>query len=139
MRIIIVALFGLLLAACSKEPARLHPAAQRADFFRAGEDTLRHIQTLLDGYHRGEKLEHIESISYIDAKDRSYAFVFYRSNRGLSNIVLETNYTDDGETLVQSFKCEGSSCECKVMTVIDDAGNVKVNCSCPSCTQVINP
>jgi len=138
MKLLTTTIVILLLAGCSKDNSNQLPSATRKDFFTTGQDTLHAVQAIVNGYGRGEHLKKIESISYIDSKNKSYAFVFYSSDKGISNVVIEQQYIGGKKTASQSIKCDGASCDCKVLTVIGDDGSVSVNCSCTSCSMIIN-
>lgn len=83
------------------------------------------------------KAEALESVSYIDSKTKSYAFVFYRSTKGVENIVIEQEYTGTVVSNIKTIKCAGEDCDCKVVTVISDEGDVTVDCTCHSCEMII--
>lgn len=125
-------------AACTKENSNLSYGQQRTDFFTSVTDMRQQVQAVLSRYDRREQLEKIEAISYVDGRNKSYAFVFYQSNRGKRNLVFEHQYLGQKLTAVKSIKCEGENCDCKVLTVISDSGNVSVSCSCTSCTMLVN-
>ncbi len=137
MKLLATAIVILLLSGCSKNNSTQLPSATRKDFFTTGEDTLHAVQAIVNGYGRGEHLKRINSISYIDSKNKSYAFIFYSSDRGTGNVVIEQHYAGGIKTNSQSIKCDGSGCDCKVLTIIDDDGNVSVDCSCKSCAMII--
>ncbi len=96
------------------------------------------IQAAIRGQHPDDQLLEINSISYIDSKDKSYALVFYRSNRKSGNLLLEQKYEKGIRVSSTATTCEGANCNCKVVTTISNEGDVKVNCSCTSCTMLIN-
>lgn len=128
----------MMLTACHKENNPQLPSILRTDFFKSDEEAQKKIQTVLDQHSPGEKLERIESVSYIDSKNKSYAFVFYRSNKGSSNVVLEQPYLNGQKLAMSSVKCDGEYCDCKVKTIISNNGDVTLDCSCSSCTMLIN-
>lgn len=83
------------------------------------------------------RAEALENISYFDSKTKSYAFVFYRSGKGVENIVIEHEYNGTAVSHIKSIKCAGEDCDCKVITVISDEGDVTVDCTCHSCEMII--
>lgn len=138
MRTLLTVCILAALLGCNKDTSSRNRTAARTDFFKNDRDAYRKVQQYLNAYARGEKLQQIQSISYIDSKDRSYAFVFYRSNQGQSNLVIRQDYV--GAQLVggSSIKCDGTDCTCKVTTLIKSDGTVLLDCSCSSCTMLIN-
>ncbi len=136
MRILFIVAVMIMLAACHKE--NNPPSMSRTDFFNNELEAAQKVQSLLDRRSKGEKLERIENISYIDSKNKSYAFVFYQSNKGFSNIVLQQQYLNGQKSAMTSVTCAGSNCSCKVSTTISNAGDVTVGCSCSSCTMMVN-
>lgn len=126
----------IMFTACHKE--NNPPSMSRTDFFNNELEAVQKVQSLLDRRASGEKLERIESISYIDSKNESYAFVFYQSNKRFGNMVLKQQYVNGQKSAMTSVTCTGSDCNCKVSTTISNAGNVTVGCSCSSCTMMVN-
>jgi hypothetical protein len=128
-----------ILVSCAKISEKKSVAMERTDFFKDEKELYQTIQTALDTHSLGEKLQTIQSISYIDSRKKSFAFVFYTSDKGSSNIAIKKDYTGGGEeALISTIKCDGAYCTCKVKTIIDDQGDVNVDCSCTSCTMLIN-
>lgn len=128
----------MILTACQKENNPQLPAVSRAIFFRNDADASRKIQMVLDQRSPGEKLERIESISYIDSKNKSYAFVFYTSNKGTGRAILQQRYLNGQALTLSSVTCSGTDCNCQVKTIISNSGDVTLDCSCSSCTMLIN-
>ncbi len=60
----------MILTACQKENNPQLPAVSRTIFFKNDADASRKIQMVLNQRSPGEKLERIESISYIDSKTK---------------------------------------------------------------------
>ncbi len=125
------------LLSCSKNKDVHQMSNQRTDFFANESVAAKTVQTALDKKKKGEKLEKIESISYIDGKDKSYAFIFYKTNMGGGNLVIERGYVNN-QLILKSTTCEGEECTCKVKTVIASNGEVSLACSCKSCSMVID-
>lgn len=96
----------------------------------------KYTRNFLDSSVTGEKLYTIENISYLYSNNKIYALVFYHSSNGHSNIVLE--YNAESYEPPKIIKCEDGSCNCKVVTTVNDNGSVKYDCSCSSCTMIIN-
>lgn len=128
--ILIFSLAGLL--ACKKEQTQ----APRADFFKDEQDALKTVQNILDKRPGIEHINKVSSISYIDTRTKSVAFVFYESDKGLQNIVFQKDRTSLQTNNYSITKCEGEECACKVNAVISDNGDVTMSCSCKSCSMV---
>ena len=124
--------------ACTKTDQAKIPTSASHVFFRNETEMNNTVQTALEKLSPGEKMEAIKNVSYIDSKDKSYALVFYRSNKRAGNLLLERRYQNGVLFSATSITCEGASCACKVLTTISDAGSVTVNCSCSSCTMLTN-
>lgn len=139
MRIIMAMLITAALSfGCSKESGFRELSAKRTDFFSDTADCVRKVQQYLAKYGDTEKVNSIVSVSYIDSKDKSYAFVFYQANSGEGNIVIQQDY--EGELLVgaKSYKCDGEDCACKIRTLLEDNGTIQLSCNCTSCDMVIH-
>lgn len=128
----------MILTACQKENNPKLPAVSRTIFFKNDADASRKIQMVLDQRSLGEKLERIESISYIDSKNKSYAFIFYTSNKGTGRVILQQRYLNGQALTLSSVTCSGTDCNCQVKTIISNSGDVTLDCSCSSCTMLIN-
>jgi len=128
----------LVLTACQKENNPQLPAVSRTIFFKNDTEALQKIQMVLDQRSPGEKLERIESVSYIDSKNKSYAFVFYKSNKCTSNVILQQQYLNGQALALSSVTCSGTDCNCQVKTIISNSGDVTLDCSCSSCTMLVN-
>lgn len=128
----------ILFIACTKKSPENKNI--RTDFFISESDAFNKVQLALQQHNPKEQLVHIDNITYVDASQKTYAFVFYHSNMGNSNIVFQRNNhtTARADGGVTSIKCEGEDCDCKVKTVITREGDVNVDCSCKSCTMLIN-
>lgn len=138
MKLLFVLAGFTFFAACQKENEPQLPSVSRTVFFKGNVDASRTIQTVLDQRSPGEKLERIESIDYIDSKDKSYAFVFYKSNRGTGKVILQQRYQNGVALAMSSVTCSGTDCNCQVSTIISNSGDVTVGCSCKSCTMLVN-
>lgn len=136
MKTIYIFTVMLLLASCSKEVVH-NRAANRVDFFADDRDALCKVQRYAASFGRKELVNKILSVSYIDSERKSYAFVFYESDHGAGNMVIEQEYNGGMVLFSKSIKCEGESCSCKVKSIIGDNGDITLDCSCSSCTMLI--
>lgn len=138
MRILLILSIFIAFTACRKETNNRSRLTERTDFFKNNTDALSRVQRYLAVYAHGEVADSIVGISYIDSKNKSYAFVFYRSNKGEGNLVIMQEYLDEALVSSTSIKCDGEDCACKVKTLITDDGSVLLDCSCSSCTMLIH-
>ena len=138
MRTILTIVILFALFSCNKDTTRRSRTIDRTDFFKNDQDAFRKVQQYLVAYGKGETLQKVQSVSYIDSKDKSYAFVFYLSDRGESNLVIEQDYVDDELVGGSSIKCDGPDCACKVKNMVKSDGTVIMDCSCTSCTMLVN-
>ena len=134
MKNILVIACILFLSACNKVNEQKMPLVQEHDFFKDKTDMQQMVQIALQKLSPGEKLEGVESVSYIDSKDKRYAFVFYRSNKRAGNVVLQKQYVNSQLVAASASTCEGADCACQVTTIISNSGTVTLGCSCKSCT-----
>jgi hypothetical protein len=131
----------MLFGSCRKE-SRYDPTKEvKRHFFKNSHEASRVVQQSLDKIRPGEKLEVIESISYLHSKTHSYAFVFYKSNNGNNNLVIQKDFSENEELVGGTItSCEGSACTCRVRGTIGRDGSVSLECTCPStCSMVITP
>jgi hypothetical protein len=66
------------------------------------------------------------------------ATVYYESSRGEEVVSIfepTTKLSIDGGKL---YKCVGDVCNCKNENIINPDGSVSVNCTCTSCTMIVN-
>jgi hypothetical protein len=136
MRKLFFIAFLFIFSSCFKDQHEPIHALSRTDFFADKKDMLQKVQAALSQYKRNEILEYIDVVSYVDGIRKSYAVVFYHSNRGPNNLIIQKEYTSEQKIEFTTSKCEGSYCECKIRTVIEDNGDVSVSCSCSSCSIV---
>ncbi len=127
------------LSACTKSGNDYsNSLPSQRPFFKNGNEAFTLVKSQVSRFHKDENLKTIDSISYMYSPNRSYAFVFYTSSKGTSNMVIQKSYVQDVAQDVTVTKCSGPSCNCQVMAIISNSGNVDVSCSCSSCTMTIN-
>lgn len=126
-----------MFLACKKEESNPIPTSATHVFFKNHSDMVQQIQSVIAQRYPGERLGEITHVSYIDSKDKSYALVFYKSNKRWGNLLLEHKYQQGVLYAVSSGTCEGVGCNCQVVTTISSAGAVSIACSCSSCTLLI--
>lgn len=127
------------LSACSKTGNDYsNSLPSRRPFFKNGDEAFNLVKSQVRRFHGDENLKTIDSISYMYSANKSYAFVFYTSNKGASNLVIQKSYVQNVAQNVTTTKCGGGSCNCQVMAIISNSGNVDISCSCSSCTMTIN-
>ena len=128
----------LMFFACKKEDSSAIPTSANHVFFKNHSDMVQQIQSVISQRYPSDTLHEITNVSYIDSKDRSYALVFYKSSKRSGNLLLERKYNGDVLYAYSTGTCEGVGCTCQVITNISSAGDVKISCSCSSCTMLIN-
>lgn len=126
-----------LVLSCKKEETSAIPTSATHVFFRNRSDMVQQIQSVIAQRYPGEALGEITHVSYIDSRDKSYALVFYKSNKRSGNLLLERTYNKGVLYSASSGTCEGVGCNCQVITTISSSGSVKISCSCSSCTMLV--
>ncbi len=130
-------LFALVLS-CKKEEPTLIPTAATHAFFKNQTDMQQQIQSVVTGHYPSERLQEITHVSYIDSRDKSYALVFYKTEKRSGNLLLEQEFENGALVSTSTGTCEGVGCNCQVVTTISSSGDVKISCSCSSCTMLVN-
>jgi hypothetical protein len=138
MRIIAALFIVCGFFCCRKNETMVNRVAERTDFFKDSIHALKKVQGYLNLFAKKETVSSIQSVSYIDSKDKSYAFVFYTSDKGENNIVIRQDYKGSDLIGGGSVKCEGEHCSCRVKTLITREGDVVLDCTCTSCTMLLN-
>jgi hypothetical protein len=130
--------FLTMFLACKKEEPSTIPSSAPHVFFKNHDDMVQQIQSVIAQRYPSETLHEITNVSYIDSKDKSYALVFYKSSKRSGNLLLERKYNQGVLYSASTGTCEGTGCNCQVVTTISSAGDVKISCSCSSCTMLVN-
>jgi hypothetical protein len=125
----------VMFLSCNKEGGYDPTKIPHRVFFKNKTEAFQLVQSILDQNRPGEKLEVIENITYMDSKDKSYAFVFYKSNKGRSNLSIEKVFEGENEMSATSYQCQGSSCDCTVVAMASN-GHIKMSCNCTTCDLV---
>lgn len=103
-------------------------SSQKQAFDKIGQYLARQYPT--------EKLYTIDNISYIHTDSKTMAIVFYQTNTGEHNMLVERSSTSEESFGGRVTVCEGTQCNCKVTAVIDNQGNVTIDCNCGSCAMI---
>lgn len=127
-----------LVVSCKKEESSTIQTSASHVFFKNRSEMVQQIQSAIAARYPGESLDQISHVSYIDSRDRSYALVFYKSNKRSGNLLLERKYQKGVLYAVSTGSCEGVGCNCQVVTTVSNSGDVKISCSCSSCTLLTN-
>ena len=139
MRFILLLIsFCLIFSACQKEKPAAIPTSASHVFFKDQRDMIQQIQLEIVKRYPGDSLQEITNVSYIDSRDKSYALVFYKSKKRSGNLLMEQSYQQGVLVSTSSGTCEGLNCNCQIVTTITSAGDVKISCSCTTCTMLIN-
>jgi len=102
--------------------------SQKQAFDKIGQYLAEHYPT--------EKLFAIDNISYIHTDSKTMAIIFYQTNTGEHNMLVERTGTFEESFSGRVTVCEGTECNCKVTAVIDNQGNVTIDCNCGSCAMI---
>lgn len=123
------------LIACKKSNTHFDEMTNKqATIFSSKEEATIKVRQFLLDKQPGEILRTIENISYIHTPTRIVAMVFYQTNTGAHNLVIEKKTDQNEEMRGESITvCDGDSCACKVTAKIDNLGNVDIGCNCSSC------
>jgi len=127
-----------LVVSCKKEELSLIPTAATHVFFKNSSDMQQQIQSIVTGRYPSERLQEITHVSYIDSRDKSYALVFYKTEKRSGNLLLKQEFENGALVSTSTGTCEGVGCNCQVVTTISSSGDVKISCSCSSCTMLVN-
>lgn len=135
--ILLFCLFALVLS-CKKDELPLIPTAATHVFFKNQSDMHQKIQSLVTDRYPAEHLQEITHVSYIDSRDKSYALVFYKTEKRSGNLLIGQTFEKGTLVSTSTGTCEGVGCNCQVVTTISSSGDVKISCSCSSCTMLVN-
>ncbi len=130
-------LFSLIFLSCSKSNSeQVNGTMKYAPVFSSSRQAFDEISQYLSEYYPNEKLINVGNISNIHSLNKTMAIVFYQTNTGEHNMLVEKT-----ESTVESFSqrvtvCEGTECNCKVTAIIDNQGNVTIDCNCGSCVMI---
>lgn len=135
IRTIALCTFILLLNACTKQQGPTLPF-ERTDFFSNQQDAKAKTAAFLKKLDPNDSLLAITNIAYVDTKDQTCAFVYFKGTKGNSNLVIRHTTAPNGQRDVTVIKCEGTGCDCKVTTIVTNTGDVKTDCTCRTCTML---
>ncbi|MGV3596046.1 MAG: hypothetical protein ACO1NK_12410 [Sediminibacterium sp.] len=125
----------LLTISCKKSNNDFDEIAlKQTSIFSSKEEARQKVQQFLNDKIPGETLLDIENISYVHTPTRVLALVFYQTNTGAHNLVIEKTSHQVAEMRGETITvCDGDSCACRVTAKIDNQGNVDIGCNCSSC------
>lgn len=128
----------LFLISCQKSKQDFYrPSSQAASVIASREDAFVKVKHYLAKHFPSEGLQAITDVSFIQTKQRVIALIFYRTNTGEHNLVIEKQTGEEQNTTAEKIStCYGDDCTCKVKVVVDSKGNVDVGCNCSSCYMV---
>jgi hypothetical protein len=135
-KLLLVFLFLSALACRKSEALQADGVFQRNLIFSSAKEAKDQIEAYLHEHYPTEKLYSVGNISYIHTSTRTMAIVFYQTNTGEHNMLFEKNDSNTESISNRVTVCEGSSCNCKVTAVIDNRGNVTIDCNCSSCAMI---
>lgn len=133
-----------LTAGCTKNNNFELSSPEKHTFFQSEDDALAKTQQELNFFSSHEIASKIDKISYFDSKDKAYAFVYYYSDKGYSNVLIEKNFTTSKDGTVSeritSTKCTGrcGANPCLLEAHFDANGNCSyAECTCTACKMEI--
>jgi hypothetical protein len=131
-----IALMLSAFMACTKN--NTESPFERKDFFADSSAAYMETVKALRYFAPTDSLLAIENIAYVDTKQKTYAIVFYKGKQETGNILFCHEWVQ-GELVSSSIKCTGENCDCKVRTIVKSNGDVKIDCTCTTCTMHITP
>ncbi|MDP3393004.1 hypothetical protein [Sediminibacterium sp.] len=135
-KIVYLIVISMLLACNKNESSKQTDSFSNAEFFLNKLDAKQQLTKILNKRNPTEKIRDIQTISYIKSDSSTLAIIFYTTNTGNHNILLEKKPSTQ---LIDQYSitfCEGYECTCKVTVLIDNQGKVTTNCSCVYCALV---
>lgn len=113
-------------------------------FFESEDAAFSQLQAVLTHFNSKETLQKIDKIEYHDSKDATVALVFYHSNLGVSNVLIEKKYTVTStgtykEQIVTSMKCSNScgANPCRTEGHFQNNVLIYAECTCSDCKMEI--
>jgi hypothetical protein len=101
------------------------------------QEAFEKVQKYLAKQFPNEQLIGITDLSFVHGSRKLVALIFYQTQTGEHNLVIEQTIGDNEMLLGEKLStCYGDSCTCKVRVVVDNQGNVDVGCNCSSCYMV---
>lgn len=135
-KLFVYALFVLFLSCNKSEILSDQDVENRKLVFSSKKEAFDQVRHYLHENYPNETLYSIENISYIHNRSKTMAIVFYQTNTGTHNMLVERSYTNEESLGNRVTVCEGTECQCKVTAIIDNQGNVTVDCNCGSCAMI---
>ncbi len=135
-KIVYLIVISMLLACNKNESSKQTDSFSNAEFFLNKLDAKQQLTKILNKRNPTEKIRDIQTISYIKSDSSTLSIIFYTTNTGNHNILLEKK---PSTKLIEQYSitfCEGHECTCKVTVSIDNQGKVTTNCSCVYCALV---
>lgn len=128
----------LLMTACHKSDSGFDQIIQRETaLIASSSDAFDKVKDYLAQQFPDEQLLAISQVSFIHAKSKLIALVFYQSSTGEHNLVIEQTVGADQQLMGEKISfCQGDDCTCKITAVIDNMGNVDLGCNCSSCIMI---
>lgn len=134
---LLLIIFFLSALACRKsENLQTEGSFEQRLIFSSSKEASDQIAQYLQENYPTEKLVAVGNISYIHTANKTMAIVFYQTNTGEHNMLFEKDDSNTESISNRVTVCEGSSCNCKVTAVIDNHGNVTIDCNCSSCAMI---
>lgn len=127
----------IVFLSCSKsELVNNQDLAVSSPIFSSKKQAFDQVDQYLSKHYPAETLYSVDNISYIHTEAKTMAIVFYQTNTGEHNMLVEKTSTSTESFSNRVTVCEGTECNCKVTAVIDRQGNVSIDCNCGSCAMI---
>ncbi len=123
--------------ACSKVANNDRAPISSRPFFKDASEAFTKVSSGIKKIHSDEELKTIDRISYLYSGVKSYALVFYTSNKRSHHLVIERDYSKSTQLTESYITCDGDGCNCEAVATVGNDGTLKLGCSCPTCDKVI--
>lgn len=128
---------------CSKRANFETKTTLGREFFKSENTILSEVQRAVTRFDKNEVITHIDKIEYTDDARKSFALVYYQSNKGISNIAFEKKYISNSLVALEgnemTIECSGNcgGPRCQVRIVPSGEGISYVECTCSGCAMHI--
>lgn len=127
------------ITSCSKKASFETKTTLGREFFKSENSIFEDVQKAVSQFDKTEIINHIDKIEYFDAPTKSFALVYYQSNKGVTNIAFEKKYISNSLKTLQGggiiIRCNGN-CDahrCQLATVMSGMAVDYLECTCSGC------
>jgi len=137
MKKLFILLISVSLFACGKVANNYLDAVSNKPFFKDSSEAFAKVRKGIKRFHSAEELKTINRISYMYSAGKSYAIVFYTSNKRSHHLIIQRDYSGSIELNESYITCDGDACDCEAVAIIGKDGTLQVGCTCPTCDKLI--